>query len=89
MVTAIRVKDGDQVHEGQVLVELDRTVSTAERNRVRHDLLRARLDVARLVALRAGLDADIAGSGTGFPRCDQEEPARPIRRRPPTRRPTR
>lgn len=56
MVTAIRVKDGDRVVEGQVLVEFDRTVSTAERNRVRHDLLRAKLDVARLTALRAGLE---------------------------------
>jgi membrane fusion protein, hemolysin D len=56
-VTAIHVRDGDRVREGQVLIELDRTVSTAERNRVRHDLLRARLDVARLVALRGGLDA--------------------------------
>ena len=56
MVTAIHVKDGDRVSEGQVLVELDRTTSTAERNRVRHDLLRARLDIARLNALRATLD---------------------------------
>lgn len=56
-VTAIHVRDGDRVREGQVLIELDRTVSVSERNRVRHDLLRARLDVARLVALRGGLDA--------------------------------
>jgi hemolysin D len=40
-----------------VLVELDRVVSTAERNRVAQDLLMARLDAARLTALRAGLDA--------------------------------
>ena len=56
-VTAIHVRDGDRVSEGQVLVELDRTVTTAERNRVRFDLLAARLDAARLTALRAGLDA--------------------------------
>src|SRR5262245_61874054 len=56
-VTAIHVKDGDRVTEGQVLVELDRTASTADRNRVAYDLMRSRLDVARLVALRAGLDA--------------------------------
>jgi hemolysin D len=60
-VTAIRVRDGDRVSEGQVLVELDRTASGADRRRVSYDLLRARLDVARLVALRAGLDA-----GTGL-----------------------
>ena len=68
-VIAIHVRDGDRVREGQVLIELDRTVTTSERNRVRHDLLRARLDVARLVALRAALDAG-AFSGkvdTGFP----------------------
>lgn len=67
IVTAIRVKDGDKVAEGDVLVELDRTVSTAERNRVGHELLRARLDVVRLTALRAGLDADIMPVGFAQP----------------------
>jgi hemolysin D len=63
-ITAIRVDDGDHVTAGQVLVELDRTVTTAERNRVGHDLLRASLDVARLSALRVGMEA---GSGpVGF-----------------------
>jgi hemolysin D len=56
-VTAIHVKDGDRVSEGQVLIELDRVVTTAERNRVAQDLLGAGLDAARLTALRAGLDA--------------------------------
>ena len=55
-VTAIHVRDGDKVTEGEVLVELDHVVSAAERNRVREDLLGARLDAARLTALRAGLD---------------------------------
>jgi len=58
-VTAIRVRDGDRVREGQVLVEIDRTASVADRNRIALDLLRTRLDVARLVALRAGLDAEV------------------------------
>jgi hemolysin D len=53
-VTAIHVRDGDRVKEGDVLVELDRTVNTAERDRVAVELLRARLDMARLTALRAG-----------------------------------
>jgi len=44
------------VSEGEVLIEIDRTVSTAERNRVGHELLRARLDAARLTALRAALE---------------------------------
>src|SRR5205823_5261773 len=67
IVSATRVKDGDKVTQGDVLVELDRTVSTAERNRVRHELTRVRLDVARLAALRAGLDADLAPVGFAPP----------------------
>lgn len=63
MVTAIHVRDGDRVREGQVLVELDRTVSTAERNRVASDFLRTRLDVARLTALRAGLEGGYLPGG--------------------------
>ncbi|UZE50497.1 HlyD family type I secretion periplasmic adaptor subunit [Rhodopseudomonas sp. P2A-2r] len=59
-VTAIRVRDGDKVHEGDVLLEIDRTISTAERNRVGYELLRARLDAARLTALRAGLATNTA-----------------------------
>ena len=60
IVAAIRVRDGDVVSAGQMLIELDRTVIAAERGRIAHDLRHARLDVARLTALRAGLDA-----GTG------------------------
>jgi len=56
IVTAILVKDGDRVTAGQVVMRLDQTVATAERNHVGHDLLVAKLDVARLAALRAGLE---------------------------------
>src|SRR5262249_50302425 len=62
VVAAIHVRDGDHVTAGQVLLHIDRTITTAERNRIGHDLLRARLDVARLSALRAGLEA---GTGPG------------------------
>ena len=55
-VTAINVRDGDRVSAGQILVELDHTVSAAERGHVMEDLTAARLDAARLTALRAGLD---------------------------------
>jgi hemolysin D len=68
IVGAIRVRDGDRVVAGQVLVEFDRTVTTAERNRVANDLLHARLDAARLKALRAGLDADLMPIGFSPPR---------------------
>jgi hemolysin D len=63
IVGAIRVRDGDRVVAGQVLVEFDRTVTTAERNHVVNDLSHARLDGARLQALRAGLDGDLLPVG--------------------------
>src|SRR5262245_12994322 len=69
-VTAIRVRDGDRVRAGQVLVEIDRTASVADRNRIALDLLRTRLDVARLVALRAGLDAEVAAPVGFVPPAD-------------------
>jgi hemolysin D len=56
IVTAILVNDGDHVAAGQVVMRLDQTVATAERNHIGHDLLPAKLDVARLAALRAGLE---------------------------------
>jgi hemolysin D len=60
IVAAIHVEDGDRVVADQVLVELDHTVAAADRRRTAHDLMTARLDAARLAALRAGLEA-----GTG------------------------
>jgi len=58
IVQAIHVRDGDHVTMGQILIELDGTVTNAEKRRVAHDLLSAQLDVARLSALRAVLDSD-------------------------------
>ena len=52
IVSAIHVRDGDKVKAGDVLLELDRTVTSAERKRVRQDLIASQLDVARLEALR-------------------------------------
>ncbi|WP_316233817.1 HlyD family type I secretion periplasmic adaptor subunit [Bradyrhizobium sp. SZCCHNPS2010] len=52
VVAAIHVQDGDKVHAGDVLIELDRTVTQAERRRVAQDLMLSWLDVARLSALR-------------------------------------
>ena len=50
VVRAIHVQDGQAVKAGDVLVELDPTISDAERDRLASDLLAARLDVARLTA---------------------------------------
>ena len=63
IVTAIHVEDGDHVSAGQTLVELDPTVTRADRERSAHDLMVARLDEARLTALRAGLEAGTAPAG--------------------------
>jgi HlyD family type I secretion membrane fusion protein len=56
VVRAIEIRDGQSVKAGDVLIELDPTMSTAEEEHIKNDLMAARLDVARL---RAGLsDAD-------------------------------
>jgi hemolysin D len=58
IVQAIHVQDGDHVSAGQVLIELDQTATTADQRRAAHDLLSARLDIARLSSLRAVLNSD-------------------------------
>src|ERR1700730_12795654 len=50
VVRAIHVQDGQEVKAGDVLVELDPTVSAAERDHLRSDLIGAQLDIARLRA---------------------------------------
>ncbi|WP_342724635.1 HlyD family type I secretion periplasmic adaptor subunit [Bradyrhizobium sp. B097] len=57
IVSAIHVQDGDHVVSGQILVEMDRTVTQAERQHVQKDLTASQLDVARLEALRDSFDA--------------------------------
>src|SRR5579871_5827101 len=52
IVAAIHVQDGDKVTAGKILIELDRTVTQAERKHVASDLIASQLDVARLAALR-------------------------------------
>ena len=56
MVRAIRVQDGQSVKAGDVLIELDPTMSGAERDRQANELASVRLDVARLRILVEGLD---------------------------------
>lgn len=58
VVPAIRVTDGDLVAKGQVLIELNSTISTAYKTRYTDQLAQARLDRARLKALLAPGPAD-------------------------------
>ncbi|MDA9431619.1 HlyD family type I secretion periplasmic adaptor subunit [Bradyrhizobium sp. CCBAU 51627] len=54
VVRSIRVRDGQTVKAGEVLVELDPTVNEAELQHLRSDLLAASLDVSRNRAALAG-----------------------------------
>jgi hemolysin D len=62
VVAAIHVRDGDHVAKGQVLVELDTTLATAELDQARKALLTDELEVARNRALVDALD----GKGQHF-----------------------
>ncbi len=63
IVTAIHVHDGDQVRQGEVLVELEPTSTLADETRSHDELSAARLEVARLraVALGASFQAPSGG----------------------------
>ena len=50
VVRAIDVHDGQSVKAGDVLIELDPTMTTAEAEHIRSDLIAAQLDIARLRA---------------------------------------
>ena len=59
IVRAIRVREGQSVKAGEVVIELDPTAATAERDRLRNELIAAQLDVARFGAiLAASADPD-------------------------------
>ncbi|TPI55788.1 HlyD family type I secretion periplasmic adaptor subunit [Mesorhizobium sp. B3-1-3] len=53
VVRAINVRDGQSVKAGDVLIELDPTMTEADQERQKSDLLSAELDVARLRAALA------------------------------------
>src|SRR3974377_871670 len=57
VIRAIRVRDGQSVKAGEVLIELDPTMNEAERKHLKSDLISSQLDVARLTAALSG-DAD-------------------------------
>jgi len=50
VVRAIHVRDGQSVKAGDVLIELDPTITVAEREHIQSDLTGAQLDIARLRA---------------------------------------
>jgi hemolysin D len=77
VVRAIHVEDGDHVTAGKILIELDQTVTRADRTRTAHDLMMAKLDVARLAALRAGIEA---GGGPVDFAPPADAPEREVRR---------
>lgn len=60
VVRAIHVQDGQSVRAGDVLIELDSTISQAELRHLKSDLMSAKLDVARLRAAIAGHSDPIA-----------------------------
>jgi hemolysin D len=62
VVNAIHVRDGDHVTKGQVLIELDTTLATAELDQATKALLADELEVARNRALVDALD----GKGIHF-----------------------
>jgi len=78
VVRAIRVADGDHVVAGQVLIELDRTTALADRDKDALDLMKTRLEIARLSGLRrfiAGQPASLVDPPADAPE-DEVEAAR-------------
>jgi hemolysin D len=56
IVRAIDVQDGDQVHAGDMLVQLDPTNTGADRERLANDLKQAQLDAAIYSALKRQIE---------------------------------
>ena len=64
VVRSIRVQDGQAVHAGDVLIELDPTVNAADRDHLHNDLLAEELNIARLRAALAGGNDPLASFTT-------------------------
>jgi hemolysin D len=60
VVRSIRVQDGQAVRAGDVLIELDPTISAADRDHLHDDLVAEQLNIARLRAAFAGEDDPLA-----------------------------
>jgi hemolysin D len=57
VVRAIHVRDGQNVNAGDVLIELDPTMTVADQEHIRSDLIAAQLDIARLRAALSDSDS--------------------------------
>lgn len=56
VVRAINVHEGQRIRAGESLIELDPTMTAADQGHVKADLIAARLDIARLMAVLADGD---------------------------------
>jgi len=56
VVRAIHIHDGQSVKAGDLLIELDPTMTTAEEEHIKNDLVAAQLDIARLHAALSDSD---------------------------------
>ncbi|MEZ4483526.1 MAG: HlyD family type I secretion periplasmic adaptor subunit [Syntrophotaleaceae bacterium] len=54
VIKAIHVRDGQQVHKGELLIELDPTVRGAERERLAEERQMVQVEIARLQAVLSG-----------------------------------
>lgn len=67
VVKRVLVRDGDRVHAGQPLVELDPTVAAADKALVDEQLRVAESDALRAVALLAALDSGAGAPNARYP----------------------
>lgn len=65
-IMAIRVKAGDQVKAGDILVELDPTERTAERVKLAEELAKSEVSAARLTATLAAVERNQPAAQAGF-----------------------
>lgn len=66
VVSAIHVRDGQSVKAGELLIELDPTMNSAELEHLKGDLLAAELDVARLRAALSWRTSAVSNPLDGF-----------------------
>ncbi|HEY9036869.1 MAG TPA: HlyD family type I secretion periplasmic adaptor subunit [Pseudomonadales bacterium] len=70
VVATIHVEDGQFVEQGEALIELDRTLTQADQQRIANELHTARLTLSRQQALLARLQQQAASDTATFPLID-------------------